>query len=74
MVATYDARSKVTTVELGKKTIGIFSGHHPSDLVKELPLVFEDLGQKFCIRWHQHDKGEDFVFEINGINVDDYDY
>ena len=73
LVATYDARSKVTTVEIGSKTIGVYDGYHPRDM-DELPLAFMDFEQKFCIHWHMHDKGEDFVLEINGINVLDYDY
>ena len=40
----------------------------------KLPLVFGDLELKFCVRWHSHKEGEEFVLEINGKNVEEYDY
>ena len=73
VVVTYDARSKVTEVEVGNKSMGIFTGYHPRDL-DELPFVFMEDYIKFCIRWHEDDKGDVFVLEIDGVNVENYDY
>ena len=71
VVATYDRRSKIMTIEVDGKIVTQTDGKHV-DQLDIFPYVFMHLQEKFGVRWSVDD--QQFILEVNGKLISTYQF